>query len=653
MAETNVINSQIQSEILQNLSGESCDVSKFVPSIEVKCPPVFSNRLTVNPDERSNPGTLLNPKVLDTLQTSGPTMNVAPTNTLKSTGGVYTFSVPQQGHLHRAVLKLNVDVSAFNTTNTEASTMLTNKFGAYAAVDTVELLCNGAVIEKMFGRQMFAEMISSSTASQIESNLALAKWRNVSNGVTQPTTVFNSFNSEPLNSTISTYSLQCYLNLRFSCFKSLRSNLNARVLNTLKIRVTLRQTYCSFRTGYSHTPQAALCPDNYTTWGVFSRVTDTVDGVVGNARANYTGIAYVTGSNLAHTAPLASSLGSYTYDIKTWSGTVLVPTTTVPAIVGAAEILRPLRSSDTRVAYRSTNASTVDNFRPTMLMYFNMYSSLSEKEMYAATYNDGVAETATTSCFSETPVPLVYSNTVIIPGSKDVKVPSNDGQNPPVRSGAALFKYTPFCASYCTVDAVFSNSAVLDLECRNLAESILCMCDTDDFPLHFMASINSTTLSTQNMEIYSSNSSIENAIDSTNKRMLDNGESFDALPGMNWFVGRDLLNNASAYTLSASNGAGEPSTAAYLASVNEWTKIKQIVPQTYGHIFFNKSSENGAIGGSLGLKTLVAPRLNVSIISNEYGSNLTPDYQVFTYVKYHQLLQTNANTGNVSVIACT
>ena len=647
MAETNVINSQIQSEILQNLSGESCDVSKFVPSIEVKCPPVFSNRLTVDPDERSNPGVLLNPKVLGTVQTSGPTMNIGPPNTLKSTGGVYTFTVPQQGHLHRAVLKLNVDVSAFNATTTEGSTMLTNKFGAYAAVEFVELLCNGAVIEKMFGRQMFAEMISSSTASQIESNLYMAQWRNVSNGVTQPITVFN-YSSETLNGAISTYSLQSYLNLRFSCFSNLKSNLNARVLNNLKIRVTLRQTYCSFRTGYSPTPQAALCPDNYTTWCVFSKVTDAVNGVVGNARANYTGNDYVTGSNLAHTAPFTLNMGSYNYDIKTWSGAVLVPTTTVAALTGALEILRPLRSTDNRVAHTSTNASTVDNFRPTMLMYFNMYSSLSEKEMYSATYNDGMVETATTSCFRETPVPLVYNNTVIVPGSKDIKLTVTDGG----RTGASLFKYTPFCNSYCTVDAVFSNSATIDLDCRNLAESILCMCDTEDFPLHFMASINSATLSTQNMEIYSSNSSVENNIDLTNKRMLDKGESFDALPGMNWFVGKEFLNNASTVAYSMSN-TPEASNVSYLALANDGAKIKQMVPQTYGHIFFNKSSENGAIGGSLGLKTLVAPRLNVSIISNEYGSNLTPDYQVFTYVKYHQLLQTNANTGNVSVIACT
>lgn len=626
MAETNVLNSQVDSELNRYLSNLPCSVNKFLPSIHVTCPPVFSNKLKITP---KNPPTISSSFTSETYGSAnfGPNVNLGQRNSDRNIGGTYTFEIPQQGHLQRAVLKLSLNLQALaaqvdlngnvDSLTSFTSTVLTNRFGAYAALESAQLLCNNKVIETVYGRELFADMMSSCTGDEIDANLQLAQWRDATSGCKQPVLVqtHNSDNtiSGPLN-----VPLYCYLNIQFSCFKALSSNYDSRVLNDLKIVVNLRNTYCSFRTGISE-PYWSIAPDNYTSWLLYSINTSTTrDRLFGDS-------TFYTGSNLVKMTNNSTTSQIY---LRTWRGNSLYENKTI----------LPSSPSDTRTAYYSTNSSTVTNFRPELILYFNMYTAHTESTIFEATFNNGSCEVLSTSTFQEAPTELDFKKTTIKVGGYNTKMDNVD------------FTGTPLCSQFVKCESVFSNSASVELNCPNLAESILTMCDTDDFPLHFMATISECSLQSQNLEIYSSQSPLENMIDCSNRLSFDKRYTNNFLPGMNHLVNKQLSTMIEInYSVPLSVDAGNILATNGSYGYQGYNKCSQ----NYAHIFFNKSQLANSTGGTLGLKTLQSPRLNVNIISNEYGSHLTNDYSVFTYVKYKQLLQISKNTGNVAVLACT
>ena len=607
MAETQVINSQIQSPIVRHLSTINADMKKFKKPQKVVCPPIHSSKVTVAPNEQQLQATTTNVTVINAAtntQVNGANQNMAPRNSSANMGGVYTFNVPEIGSLQRAVLKIRVDVTC-TSQHTTSSVILTNKFGMYSAVESVELLCDNRVVETVYGRQMFAEMIDNSTGPEIDNNLSIAKWRNYKNGRLQPSihVAATPFQGSTLLGPLA-LNLQGHLNIPLDCFKSVAYNLNGRVMNSLKIRVRVRDNYCSFRTGGAPTANA-YCADNYTNWLLYSNITPYA--VRNNAAADGD---FLTGSNLVHPKdPVGNNVNSYKYSLRTWSGNVLVNEKTVPA---TTKTITPGAITDTRICLRTSNASTISNVNVSMIMYFNNYSDATEAELFTRKIanSDSIMSKST---FAETPVPLVFENTTIVPGTSGFY--NNNG-------GINVYANTPYCGTYPYLDAVFSNNTSVQLDCKNLASSIVTMCDTDDFPLHFMATVNTTTLKSANNKIYSCDSPIENTIDTNNKRMLD-GSSKKFKPGMQWFVGKygiPLFNHVPAVgfitDLTSTIGGFSPHIGA---------TVPQQAPQSFSSIYFDKSEDPDKFGGSLGLQTLVAPTIDVNIISNEFGTHLTPD----------------------------
>lgn len=634
MAETQVINSQIQSPIVRHLSTINADMKKFKKPQKVVCPPIYSSKVTVVPNEQQLQATTTNVTTINaaiSAQVNGPNQNMAPRNSSANMGGVYTFNVPEIGSLHRAVLKIRADVTC-PSQNTTLSVLLTNKFGAYSAVESVELLCDNKVVETVYGRQMFAEMIDNSTGPEIDNNLSIAKWRNYKTGRLQPSIHIAAtpfIGNTLLNPLI--LNLQSHLNIPLDCFKAVAYNLNSRVMNNLKIRVTIRDNYCSFRTGGGLVAQA-YAADNYTNWLLYSNISTA------GSRNVVATTDFVTGSNLVHPRdPGSNAIPAYEYSLRTWSGTVLVNKKTVPATTKTAT---PGAVTDTRTCLSSSNASTVSNVNVSMIMYFNNYSDATEAELFTRKIasSDSVMSKST---YAETPLPLVFEDTTIVSGNSGF-FNANGGNN--------VYTNTPYCATFPFLDAVFSNNTSVRLECKNLASSIVTMCDTDDFPLHFMATVNTTTLKSSNNKIYNSDSPVENTIDTNNKRLLD-GCSKKFKPGMQWFVGKYGIPYYNPNTISMMF----TDTAISITGSSQYigTTVPQQAPQSFSSIYFDKSEDADKFGGSLGLQTLVSPTIDVNIISNEFGTHLTPDYKVFTYVKYHQLLQLNKDTGNLAVVACT